>query len=205
MGVAMALVIFPWTARNYAVTGGHFVLISSNAGGEFLRGYVFAQPKYFLLEKGPYVDGENEANQMETDLFAAKGLVWNKDETETELVLNASAKEKFHSEPVAFVRKFVIGIFTFWYVLTSRANSVLVGAIALVSWILALVGARAARREGKETWPLFLPILTINLLYASILALGRYSAPCIPTLTVLAASGLVVLLKRGSGATGSFD
>lgn len=198
IAATMCVVIFPWTARNYKVTGGHFVLISANAGGEFLRGYVFAQPKYFLLQKTPYVDGENEANQMEIDLFKSKNLVWERDETETERVLSEAAKAKLKADPLAFVRKCVIGLFAFWYELTSRANSLLVGGLALGAWALAIFGWRRARQQNRELWPLFQPILTLNLLYAAILALGRYSAPAIPTLMVLAAWGVFCLLDRNA-------
>jgi len=194
MALAMCLVILPWTARNYKVSGGHFILISTNAGGEFLRGYVFAQPKYYLLELRPYVDGENEANQMEVDLFTSQNLVWERDEPETERVLSKAAKEKLVNEPGAFVKKTVIGLFTFWYVLTSRTNSLVMGGSALIAWVIALFGVRQARAEKRLLWPLVQPILTINILYAVLLALGRYSAPTIPTLMVLTAWGLFCIL-----------
>jgi 4-amino-4-deoxy-L-arabinose transferase-like glycosyltransferase len=194
IAVAMCLVILPWTARNYRVTNGHFVPISTNAGGEFLRGYVFAQPKYYLLRERPYVEGENEANQMEIDLFHAQGLVWERDETETEAVVSKAAKQKLLAEPGAFVKKTIIGVFAFWYILTNRTNSLFVGFCALVAWSLALYGMGRARRLGREIWPLLQMILSINLLYAALLALGRYSAAVIPTLLVLAAWGLACLL-----------
>jgi len=195
IAAAMCVVILPWTARNYRVTGGHFVLISTNAGGEFLRGYVFAQPKYYLLEQRPYVEGENEANQMEIDLFKAQGKVWERDETETESVVSKAAKEKLLADPGAFVRKAVIGTFAFWYELTNRKNSLFVGGCALVAWALAIFGLRRARTQGRVVWPLLQPIVSINLLYAALLALGRYSAAVIPTLMVLAAWGLACALK----------
>jgi len=195
MALAMCVVIFPWTARNYQVSN-QFVLISTNAGGEFLRGYVFAQPKYYLLQQRPYVEGELEANQMEIDLFAAQGLVWERDEAETERVLSKAAKEKLVAEPGAFVRKCFIGMLTFWYELTNRPNSALVGSLALGAWVLALIGWRSHRAEDRPLWPLVVPIVTLNLLCATLLALGRYSAPTIPTLMVLASGGLVALLQR---------
>ncbi len=194
VAAAMCVVILPWTARNYKVTGGHFVLISTNAGGEFLRGYVFAQPKYYLLQQPPYLVGEQEANQMEIDLFKAKGLVWERDETETETVLSKAAKQKLVNEPGAFVRKAGIGLFTFWYVLTSRLNSLVVGGCAVVSWGLVMVGLRRARLQRRAVWPLLLPIFAVNILYAMLPALGRYSAPTIPTLMVLVAWGIACLL-----------
>ena len=197
IGVAMCIVILPWTARNYKVTGGQFVLISVNAGGEFLRGYVFAQPKYYLLQQRPYVEGELEANQMEIDLFKAQGLVWERDEAETERVVSKAAKEKLHGDPAGFVRKFFIGVFTFWYELTNRSNSLAIGSVALVSWALAIFGWFRARAANIAVWPLLQPILTVNLLYAVLLSLGRYSAPTIPTLMVLTSWGIVSVLQRG--------
>ena len=158
--------------------------------------YAFAQPKYYLLQKKPYTDGENEANQMEIDSFAAQGLVWERDEPETERVVSKAAKEKLKNEPLAFVKKTFIGFFAFWYQPTSRANSLFVGSLALGAWALALLGWRRAKLEGRPLWPLLQPILTVNLLYAALLALGRYSAPTIPTLMVLAAWGLDSLLDR---------
>src|SRR5262249_32799301 len=43
--------LLPWSVRNAIVTEGKFKGISSNAPAEFLRGYVNAQPKYYLLRQ----------------------------------------------------------------------------------------------------------------------------------------------------------
>lgn len=191
--VAMALVILPWTFRNYQVTG-RFVLISGNASGEFLRGYVFAQPKYFLLKARAYEEGENEANEMQHELFRRQGLVRERDEVETEMVYNKAAKEKIRSSPLAFVKKFIIAWFMFWYVVTSLPNSLVMAAFALGGWALAAVGWWRTRGQGLQLWVLLLPILSLNFIYAAVLALGRYSAPAIPTLVVLSALGIHSLL-----------
>jgi 4-amino-4-deoxy-L-arabinose transferase-like glycosyltransferase len=37
--IAMAVVLAPWTYRNYQVTGGRFVLLTPGASDSFLRGY----------------------------------------------------------------------------------------------------------------------------------------------------------------------
>jgi len=47
-------------------------------------------------------------------------------------------------------------------------------------------------------WLLLLPLFSLNLVYALVLALGRYSAPCIPALVVLAAFGVESLLSLRS-------
>jgi len=195
MLVAMGLIILPWTYRNYTTTG-RFVLISGNASGELLRSYVFAQPRYYLLQRHAYSDGENEANEMQIQLFRSQGLTWNRDEAETEQVQNVAAVQKILSAPSAYLKKCVIAFFMFWYVVTTKVNSLLVGGLALAGWILAFVGMYRGRGKGYQFWLLILPIVSMNLIYAAILALGRYSAPCIPSLMVLAAFGVNTLLPQ---------
>jgi 4-amino-4-deoxy-L-arabinose transferase-like glycosyltransferase len=195
MGCGMAIVILPWTYRNYEVTG-RFVLVSGNASGEFLRGYVFAQDRYYLLRDKPYEVGENEANNMQRELFAKKGLVWERDETETEKVQNEAAREKLRSDPGAFVRKFFIGLAMFWYVVTTRLNSLVVGALALGGWACAVVAWVRGHPRKEMFLFVLLPIVTLNLTYAAVLALGRYSAPCIPLLMVLASGGIAWIFER---------
>jgi 4-amino-4-deoxy-L-arabinose transferase-like glycosyltransferase len=195
MMCAMGLVILPWTYRNYQITGT-FVPVSGNASGEFLRGYVFAQPRYFLLKDPPYTVGEQEANEMQRKLFRDKGLVWERDETETEHVQSLAMKEKLRASPADFVKKVTVAAFMFWYVVTSRANSLLVGGLALAAWALAFYGMKHGKGRGHVFWLLLLPVLSLNLIYALVLALGRYSAPCIPSLVVLAAFGADRLLQK---------
>lgn len=198
MAIGMAIVILPWTYRNYEVTGGRFVLISGNASGEFLRGYVFAQPRYYLLRDPAYAIGETEANAMQEQLFRAQGLVWQRDEAETEKVQNAAAKARIRASPLAFAKKFVIGFFMFWYVVTTRLNSLVVGGLALLGWVLAAIGWVRGRHRRYRFWLLVLPIVSLNCIYAAVLALGRYSAPCIPTLMVLAAFGIISMARPES-------
>jgi hypothetical protein len=61
---------------------------------------------------------------------------------------------------------------------------------------LGFFGWLRSRREGQPSWLLILPILYLNISLAALLALGRYSAPIIPVLMVLAAFGIDTLLTR---------
>jgi hypothetical protein len=197
--LAMAVVILPWTYRNYR-SSGHVVLITTGVGDAYLRGLIFSRTEFALLRKQPYVDAENESNELFRRLCAEQGTVWQRNDVETDQILVRESKRRFLSDPGAFVRKFVVGLFTFWYQMTSLKNSLLTGLLALIAWILALIGWGRSRREGQPAWLLFLPILYLNLALAALLALGRYSVPVLPALAILAAFGLDTLLSRRAAA-----
>jgi 4-amino-4-deoxy-L-arabinose transferase-like glycosyltransferase len=197
MFVVMGLTIAPWTVRNYAVTG-HFVPVSTGFSDAFLRGYVFSKTEYVTYQRLPYVDGENEANAMFRELCAAEGAVWEQDDYQTDKILNRAAKRRLLESPAAFVRKTLVGLFTFWFEMTTLKNSLAAGVMALGAWVLAAIGLKRAWREARPTWLLVAPILYFNLLLAPLLALGRYSVPVLPCLIVLSAFGIDTLWARFS-------
>jgi 4-amino-4-deoxy-L-arabinose transferase-like glycosyltransferase len=192
----MVVLIAPWTIRNYFATGGHFVLLSSGTSDAFLRGYIFSKPEYALLSLPPYEYAENESNVWFESLAQAAGTEWQRDDYETDQLLNRVAVQQLRSAPGDFVRKFVTGLFTFWYEVTSLTSSILAGLLALGSWVLAIVGIRRSMREGRPVWILILPALYLNLFLAALLALGRYSVPILPPLLVVSAFGVDTLLER---------
>jgi len=200
MLAAMAVVIAPWTVRNYVATGGHIVLISSGASDAFLRGYVFSQPEYATLRLPPYEFAENASNEWFRSLSIAAGTTWQRDDYETDQILNRAAIQKLVSEPGEFVRKSATGLLTFWYEMTSLTNSILAGGLAVVAWVLAIIGLRRAGRERRPAWLLILPVVYLNLFLALLLALGRYSVPILPALLIVAAFGLDTLLSRRPAA-----
>jgi 4-amino-4-deoxy-L-arabinose transferase-like glycosyltransferase len=201
MFAAMAVVIAPWTVRNYVATGGHIVLISSGASDAFLRGYIFTKPEYATLRLPPYEYAENESNALFRSLSVDAGTVWQANDYETDQILNRAAIQKLVAEPGDFVRKFVTGLFTFWYEMTSLTNSILAGVLAIAAWVLAIIGLRRAGREGRPAWLLILPVLYLNLFLALLLALGRYSVPVLPALLIVSAFGLDTLLARRKSAS----
>jgi hypothetical protein len=195
VAAAMALTIAPWTARNYHVSG-KFVPISTGLSDAFLRGFYFTKPEYITLREPPYTGAEQEVNRWFMDLCEARGTVWERDPLETEAILAEASKRKLAAEPLAAVKKAFIGVFTFWYEMTSLKTSLVAGLSALGAWILALCGVPAARRAQRPQWLLFAPVLYLNLFLAALLALGRYSVPVLPTLLVASAFGADVLLSR---------
>ncbi|MDQ6673842.1 MAG: hypothetical protein M3069_24390, partial [Chloroflexota bacterium] len=129
-------------------------------------------------------------------LAHAAGTEWQKDDYETDQILNRAAIQKLVSEPGEFVRKFGVGLLAFWYEMTSLMNSVVAGGLAVVAWVFACIGMRRARMENRAAWLLILPVLYLNVFLAALLALGRYSTPVLPALLVVSAFGVETLLSR---------
>jgi hypothetical protein len=196
MGVTMTLILAPWTYRNYRVTGGKFVLLTPGTSDSFLRGYVFTRIEFATLQKPPYTDAENEVNQWFRRIAEEAGTEWELDEVVDEANNARVAKQLIVTRPLDTIRKCVVGLFTFWYEMTSLKNSLVPATLALAGWGLAVLGLRRDRRQQRPAWQLLLPIVVMNVFVAALIPLGRYSVPILPCLMILAASGAETLLSR---------
>lgn len=194
--VAMAIVVAPWTYRNYQVTGGKFVLLAPGASDAFLRGYIFTRWEFATLQKPPFNFAEVESMEWLIKIAHDAGTEWELDELVDEENNSRVVKHMIVTEPLDTARKIFVGLFTFWYQMTSLRNSLIPGSLAVVSWVLAFVGLRRAHREGRPSWLLWLPIIVMNVFVAILIPLGRYSVPILPLLMILAAFGVDTLWDR---------
>ena len=196
MFATMALILTPWTYRNYQVTGGRFVLLTPGASDSFLRGYVFTRWEFATLQKPPYTYAENEVNAWFRQIAHDAGTEWEADEVTDEKNNARVAKQLILDHPLDTVRKVFVGVFTFWYEMTTLKTSLIPAILAIGGWILAIVGLRRAHREHRPSWLIWLPIVVMNLFVALLIPLGRYSVPILPCLMILAAFGVDALLSR---------
>ena len=217
--------LLPWSLRNASLTNGEFHGISSNAAGEFLRGYINAQPKYYLLQQdfggtdSRTEKWDPEANAYEERLLGAHGVpfYWTARndagkpvilpppppgvtpamiEVEKDRIESAEMKRKLLQEPFGFLKKFTVQLFTFWYIVETRAKSLFVGSIAAAVLGFTTAGYVRASRRNALVWPVIAVLVYFNVIYAAFLAFARYSMPLFPTLAILAGGGVVTLLEQ---------
>jgi 4-amino-4-deoxy-L-arabinose transferase-like glycosyltransferase len=194
----MALMLAPWTYRNYR-TSGKVVLLTPGTPDAFLRGYIFTRLEFATLQKPPYTDAENESNQLFRRIAHEAGTTWEQDEVADDANNSRLMKRWIVERPFDTLRKCVVGVFTFWYEMTSFKNSLIPLVLATINWGLAVVGLRRAQEERRPYWLLLAPIVVTNLLVAALIPLGRYSVPVLPALSLLAAFGIDTLLERRRG------
>jgi 4-amino-4-deoxy-L-arabinose transferase-like glycosyltransferase len=135
----MAAIVAPWSYRNYRVSG-RFVLLTPGTADAFLRGYIFTRLEFATLQRPPYVDAENESNAWFRRIAKDAGTTWELDEIVDEENNKRVMKQMIAAYPLDTARKFVVGLLTFWYEMTSLTNSLVPASLALVSWLFAVIG-----------------------------------------------------------------
>src|SRR5882724_5419238 len=185
MFATMALLFAPWSYRNYRVTDGRFMGLTPGTSDSFLRGYIFTRLEFATLSKPPYTFAENECNAWFRSIARNAGTVWEADELTDEKNNAKVMKQMIVGHPLDTLRKCFVGLFTFWYEMTSLRNSLVPGVLALAAWALTWVGWKRAGQEHLAHWLLLLPIAVMNVFVAVLIPLGRYSVPILPCLMVL--------------------
>src|SRR5262249_7955925 len=166
--LVFGLLLLPWVIRNRAVTNGQFSGISSNAPGEFLRGYINADPRYvFLRQDFGGLDGgvgsDPAENRYEDQILLQHGLApygfhyfhagtvdvtpripagvtSAQLEVQKDRIEDPIAVDRVLHDPFGFLVKFLFQLATFWYLVETRFRSLVLGGIALAVLALGALG-----------------------------------------------------------------
>ncbi len=118
---------------------GHFVLLTTGTSDAFLRGFIFTETAVHHAAEAA-IHGCRERQQRLLPVPGRRpGTVWERDDYETDQILNKEAKRRLLHEPGAVARKTAIGLVTFWYEMTDLKNSLVALVLAVGAWAL---GAR---------------------------------------------------------------
>lgn len=181
--IAMLLVIAPWTIRNRIVSG-KWLLISSNASVEFFRGNIFADNNLFLPQN-TILEIWPEVIAREKEILREHG---NPHPTfiEKDEIFGSLMRDYILHRPFDFAVKIIKQIPAFWICGETTFKSLALLAIALPMNILFIIGFFLTRKKSYFANTTLIFMIYLNLIYAAVLALGRYSMPLYPPMLVLA-------------------
>ncbi len=191
--LAMLMVIAPWTIRNRIVSG-KWLLVSSNASVEFFRGNIFAENNSFLPQN-PIMEFWTEVIAREKEILREHG---NPHPTfiEKDEIFGRLMRDYILHRPLDFAAKIVKQIPAFWICGETTFKSLALMAIALPTIILFIIGFILTRKESYFANTALIFIVYLNLIYAAVLALGRYSVPLYPPMLVLAVYAVFHIFNR---------
>jgi 4-amino-4-deoxy-L-arabinose transferase-like glycosyltransferase len=187
----MALVMAPWTIRNYQ----HFRVFLPVATGS---GDVFWTGNYLEF------DGEYRYQETQAKLFEVAGDV---DLVTRDRRLMADAKRMILEEPLAHAWLFVRKIFRYWLRVyedvphgeARQRNWVVFGVLAMTHYLillLALIGLWRCNWRNEDAKTLLAFVCYYTLVHAATLAVARYRIPLLPLLSIAAAGGLFGILRK---------
>lgn len=183
--VAAAVVVAPWAARNYALTGA-FVPVSTWGWAPIYHGTQVAKGMTHWVDS---LDVDLTATRSLRDTFRQQSQNGDADVTPAagEVRYDQFAKQQtladWRSDPVGKVERSVAGLgYTWFYTFGAklRAFSLAVHLPLFVLFVLGVV--RMARRYNESfvrAWPAFGLILYINVFQALAYPHVRYMAPAI--------------------------
>jgi 4-amino-4-deoxy-L-arabinose transferase-like glycosyltransferase len=185
--LTMVTIIAPWTIRNYRVSGR---IIPVHGGGivQFIKGNYEFEHYYEAPLQSVKLDLMGVAYVAHLVGHNAQGfdiLMTDLDQT-----LLPRAISSLQNEPGKALTKIVVQAPRFWYLSESPLKSRVLAIIEAPLLLLAAVGAFGILRTSRRGLPILLTVLYFNLVYAVLHVEGRFSAPVVPFVAILAAAGL---------------
>jgi 4-amino-4-deoxy-L-arabinose transferase-like glycosyltransferase len=202
--VTAALVVAPWTYRNYVVTEGALVPVQTLFWGNVWQRYVIADldatdgtnradgriVEYILLRRAELFD--TVANTSGAKLRGPKRDVYD------EQVFRDQVFEWFRSKPTQFLKNVTGNIWAFWVRAENLRKTQIMLGMQMVLLGAALLGFGLTiryRQFIKIRFGLLL-ILTLWAEYSLVIAWARYSLDTVPVLAVVFGIGIDEWMKR---------
>ena len=202
-----ALLMFPWVARGYRLTGS---MILPTTGKGFT---LYAVTSWMRHEDYPGNLKERMTNRVGPDMvrfLASHGIKENsgdwrssywwtfmsiEDEFRADQILRQKAIEEIQDDRIQYVRFFLGNVLHFWFRGPTEEMTWLARLLLAPLLLLGAIGFVAAARSGQRVaWALLLFIAYFNLFGAVAIASFRYTLPAMPALLVLAARGVSVFI-----------
>jgi len=206
--LVMVLVMSPWLARGYWMTGSLVVPTTADGLVLYMTSELSKHPDY----KGDLRDHFSEVLYPAAyKVMASHGIHENSngdfestywwtflnldDELRARNVLRDTAMAEIQEHPADFLRTVLGNVLGFWFRGISETMSWVAIALFLPLLLLGVIGLVAAARSGQTmAWLLLLVIACLNIVCAVSISWIRYTLPATPALLLLAARGAVRLL-----------
>ncbi len=189
----MLLTIMPWTIRNY-INKQEFVLLTKGVGYEFSRGTYLADENAQINLKQTNDEIWQKWYVEEYKPILKEYHITNKDEEA--IVLDKMMKDFIVEHPDRFIVRFMKQSLMFWYRGGSLKKSIMFLLLSLSVIVLFIIGFIKMNRYSLFSWVVLIGVLYFNFLYASIIAIARYSMPLYTPMIIIGAYGMVYTIRK---------
>ncbi|MGD0015991.1 MAG: glycosyltransferase 87 family protein [Verrucomicrobiia bacterium] len=194
---AMLVVVVPWTARNWRVTGGEFLPVATEQGGSttFVGNY---QPTAGLWEGDGKTRWQGEIERIKQQNAGASVVALDRQfyhETWKQMTVN----------PLVAVELIVRKCGRFWFLGAARREQSVSIAIQAVWLALAMIGLWRCRPWGAAQTLMVVLVVYVMLVHALSYADLRFSLPVMPFVCAFAAAGICRFGIRRQTTVGADD
>jgi 4-amino-4-deoxy-L-arabinose transferase-like glycosyltransferase len=194
-----ALLIAPWTIRNYLVRG-EFIPVAVNGGMPALAG---ADEGFFMIpgreDRLRNYYRQIEARGIETPDARATSSDWDRFYRRAAL---ERYKIRFETEPWSLPGFLLKKFARLWYGTESGSNQLLILLINAFVYPFCLIGiGSCVRRRQAKALILLMPVVYLVLLHWATFVMFRYMVPVMPYLLAFAAVALVAAIDRFVGSS----
>jgi len=185
-----ALILSPWIARNYLVSGD-FVPVTTVGGTSYFIGNKIVE-NYSVRANTAGSPPEREVGQMYTEILNSvmsrnRSLSHAQVEAQADKYLIRMALNQIIADPLTLIEKVLKGLALVWFVCetTAKSNALLLMQGPLV--LLCFIGILFALKEKRQVLPLLTILVYFTLIQTAFSPYGRYSYPMVSILIVFAA------------------